>query len=397
MKRNDNPKILGKKQLSQILSDQLNLYNKQHPGNALSDISIFDMATSFYNIGHPDRYRILQHWLEPELQDKLYLYNITWKKHHEADHGAYKSIYNGTYSGLYLPSPHYNELMLSEQEGKNYLAGDYQFSSKHAAISKDGWNEDALICNPSLLFYTLARTVFLDEKRLHDAFQCGEGLNSKMYDKFCIFDIADYYTKKADCSIKELANRINKRGFGKSTLYKLLLNPDYGITIKQFLTLAEVLDIPKKWLEFCLLRFEHMYTFFPYQHESAKDIADPSGQIQGISIPDHLALVNKKYYRDLERELERLRKVVSVYECITTAFEPRPVHKLCQNLGYQFSTFTSGRSQDSVPDRHLQKQNIQMQVVCPDGSTHMLESSDYSEIMENIEEYARHLMEDKLK
>lgn len=116
MKKNDNPKILDRKQLSQILSDQLILYNKQHPGDALNDVSVFDMATSFFNVGHPDRYRILQHWLEPELQDKLYLYNITQKKHHEADHGSYKNIYNGIYSGLYGPSPHYNELMLSEQE-----------------------------------------------------------------------------------------------------------------------------------------------------------------------------------------------------------------------------------------------------------------------------------------
>lgn len=218
-----------------------------------------------------------------------------------------------------------------------------------------------------------------------------------MYDKFCIFDIADYYTKKADCSIKELASRINKRGFGKSTLYKLLLNPDYGITIKQFLTLADVLDIPKKWLEFCLLRFEHMYTFFPYQHESVKNIADPAGQIQGISIPDHLALVNKKYYRDLECELERLRKVVSVYEYVTTTFQPRPAHKLFQNLGYQFSTFASGRSPDSLSDSQLRKPNIELQVTCPDGSTRVLESSDYSEIMENIEKHAGQLIEDKLK
>lgn len=260
----------------------------------------------------------------------------------------------------------------------------------------DELDDEAIICYPSMLYYALARSIALDESVLHDAFHHGENLDCQVYDMLCIYDIVDYYTKKSGCSVTALAEKINTKGFGKSTLYKLLMDPGHGITPKQFLVISNALGIPDKWHRFCLLRFGHKETSVSYLSGYEDCLQEFAEHPEDMEFKHDMVLVHKSRYEHFKNEAERLSSVVSAYEKIASETTKNLFHEIYKNLGYKFSTaLPNSRDMDEAgKTRH---QNAALSVTGPDGSMHTLETKDYEELLAAVIKYAKYLMDDSFK
>ncbi len=234
--------FLNRIQLSELLQQQFAYCRRHHPqdpfwGNAYD---LFELANNLYQPKSPDRYTVLQKWLEPENAGKESCRKkLTIKK---------------KINGIYLDPDQIDK----------YLSGDYLFEHEYNDDKAFAEAERiTIIEKPGLLFYLLARVSEMDESDIITAFYAGEGLELSEYETYCVYDVVEYYFTKIGQTQEHFCKSLAMDGLSSSTFSKLLKR-DEDITLRQFSKLAEPLQIPEKWKHFCMCRLAHKEDPFSY-------------------------------------------------------------------------------------------------------------------------------------
>lgn len=249
--------VFNRKQLSELLNKQFEHYIRHNPKsifNKESDyLNLFDYANNLYHRRCSDRYLILANWLEPEVAAPLV----------EIDHTCPKN------SDLYL-DPDYIS---------SYMSGEYLFRHEYKGSKLEAERDKKFVIEePSLLFYHLARVLEMEEYDIICAFHGGEGLEISKYEMYCAYDIIEYYYKYSNLTEIALSKLINRKGYSPQSI-SLMLDRTKAISLENFLILAEVLQIPDKWMRFgqCCLAHQQDSFFYMYGYqESLDDHADPT-------------------------------------------------------------------------------------------------------------------------
>lgn len=212
-----------------------------------------ELANNLYHRKHPDRYRILRKWLEPETAEEP--------------------------QTKYKPARKVNDdIYLSLDHLTSYLSGEYLFRHEYKGSELEAELDKIFVIEkPSLLFYHLARASEMEEYDIICAFHGGEGLELSEYEMYCAYDIFEYYYEESGLTEIALSKLINKKGYSPQSI-SLLLDRTKAISLENFLILAEALQIPDKWKRFgqcCLAHLQDPFFYMYGYQESLDDHADP--------------------------------------------------------------------------------------------------------------------------
>ncbi|MCM1219781.1 MAG: hypothetical protein NC548_35310 [Lachnospiraceae bacterium] len=380
-----------------VLRQHISRYNTEHPGRELDTESLFQAANDCYFKGHPERYRILSHWLEPELTEEPPFISRVQKNYNrtkKADEKKEDEHYLAPGQTDYVP-PFYNEdLLLDETDGENFLRGEFLLgkeivydkakSADHNEIgvydedmggddSIDAEGEITIIREPSLLYYTLARVVHMDERTLMDMFYNSNILNVSEYNTYFAYDVMEYYFTKSGYSTTKLEEMISTSRFKHSTLSNLM-NRSTDITFEQFKPIAEALEIPEKWVRPCRARLAQKYDEFSF--------------MAGY----------QAYEDDLMDNTDEMLISLYVWGAQDKTKQHGTVTRLFRYLGYEIISdiFPKQIDADDPDARH----NTYIDVIPPKDSKYLLNRfklDDYEEILEHIISYADFYMKSKMK
>lgn len=377
-----------------VLRQYIKKYNNEHPDRKLNYESLFQAANDCYFKGHPERYRILSHWLEPELTEEPSFISRIQKNYNRTKKADEKKEDEYYHSSNYVP-PFYNEdLLLDEIDGRKFLNGDFRLgkdivydkakSMKHNEVdiysedmggddSYDAEEETTVIREPSLLYYTLARVVHMDEETLMGMFYMSNILNVSEYNTYFVYDIMEYYFTKSGYSTTKLEEIINTSRFKHSTLSSLM-NRSADITFDQFKLIAEALDIPDKWIKPCKYRLAQKYDEFSYNagyHACEDDFLDNTDEML------------------LSLNIWGIQGRKKIHGALT---------KLFRYLGYEIISDIFPKQIDTDdPDA---KRDAYIQITPPkdpEYTTYTVRLDDYEEILDDIISYAEFYMKSKLE
>ncbi|MCM1258604.1 MAG: hypothetical protein NC307_12210 [Roseburia sp.] len=347
--------ILSRRQLTDMIKEQLGRYNMQHPGEGMDAAGLFQRADHFYyRAKHPDRYTVLWKWLEPEVQEEPGFIAELRKKYKRKT--APKKDPKKPESDSCIP--------LDREEIERYMDG--------TCLLFDEWREDGSTKpagDPSRQFYLLARAAEMPESDMMQAFYEGDGLDVLRYDSYCAYDVFEYYFMKSGLTNKELSEKIDRAGFGTSTIAKLLNRSD-SITYNQFAVLAEALGIPDRWAKFCLYRLTQKKDRLPYKlgYQSWENdfMGNPDGAVTSLHSWEDIGR-SKKY---------------------------GTVSRLYRQMGCTLLSDTFPGQAD-IGDRDAMGR-ICMEITMPDRSRHELTLEEYETVIKKVLAFASSCMENKL-
>lgn len=368
--------IFSRKQLSSLLRKQYIHYINHHPENnwIKKKNFLFILANNLYDRKCPDRYRILRNWLEPETT----VNNVETEK----------------------PRSHniYDDIRLEGNDINNYLSGDYLFESEYNQLPIQDRTGKTLIKKPGLLFYLLARITEMEESDIINAFYAGEGLDLSEYETYCVYDIFEYYFNKTGLSVKDFCELLNIEGFKPSTFSKLLLrNNGIGktddefipvgddITLEQFLKLAEPLQIPDKWKNFCLCRLAHKKDSFSFMN-GYNDAFEDSLE----DILDFMLFLKQKGQEEKEQILETVSQLYDYLNFTVLNLPPAWINQEKSNDMAVLKIIKPRKKNDNQYTTDQGEEKKQSRTV------YEMKLSDYRAILEEVVAYAKFVMEDML-
>lgn len=337
--------ILSREQLSTMLKEELEQYNISNPEGKMDAERLAQRAEHFfYRKFHPDRYIILWKQLEPELQEEpSFIKRIR---------DSYKLGKKPSTKVKIAPVKKYLE---------QYLGWNCQPFHEY---------EDFLIQDPSELFYMVANALEMDSAYIARIFSEFNEFNTSKFYSYFMYDIVEYYFAKSELNEGELSNRIPVNGFGTSTIYNLL-NRSNEITYKQFLILAEALEIPENWTsvvkQSLLLAENHISFKIGYD----------------------------AFLSDFSENPDKIVTSLYSWEDIETTKIFGAISRLYRQMGY---TLLSEVFPEQINFHDPSDMDYYfLEITTPDHSRYMISMAEYEAIKEKILKYARYRMDSDLE
>lgn len=356
---------LSKKFLSKILRKQLEIYNTEHPNDAMSYEILFERAR-YFQIKHPVRYACLGYAFDKDIDKKLLdRIRISYKKKESNIHkkDPIQDPLNQAPT-LFMPpdsdSDDFNDFSM-------YMNGDYSF--EYELPEYDPQKEDNeldilypdkfIVKDPNSLYYTLARVTHMDEQTLLEAFYAGEGLSIIEYDMQYIRDVLDYYLQKSNLTQKILSQEIHKKKFKKSNIGNMF-QPDAIITFAQFTEITPFLNIPEHVLDACRYRLAQFHDAF------ATDSGYQTGQ------------------EDLYESLAE----IGIYD------DQIYLYKLFTYLGFSFQDYPIMPTKTGDIASYMSPEHV-LSITTPTGIKSSITVDNYLNIIDKISDYAKELLENE--
>lgn len=383
-------KTISKKELSARLEAYVDEYNRSNPApGAPRYESLFSKAEEYYYQRRPHYYEALNRCFDSDRN--LAFVDELWQRFTKS-----------------YPQPKIDPLnaWIEHDEDNDdckyvelYMKGQYCGATQSTAGQDINDNNELIVCHPSAVYYALARTVGMPEEEIYDSFTWGDSLDITFYLRYLIKDICRYFFQKNFGSLSKLEKTIKIKhpsGYSDSNLRKLILE-DQIITHTQFAVLAEALNIPSKYVDFCQYRIaeyaERNAYFFGYNDALMDLEMEPEEFLDAYLIPSLAERLPMYKVFDLFENAAKLYAPPEDY------FNPYKwndkeaiFRKFYNNKGFSFEPFTGD---EDIPENLQQAWLLnfaKMYITLPNGQKKLIDTDQYLKAVDKASDYALYLL-----